>query len=226
MANHAKVLNVSEEDREVLVSRVQARTVSVRDRERVRIVLLAAQGLPATRIADEVGCSRPTVTLWRSRYETDGLDGLGDAPRSGAPRKLTQQRKDEILAATLAPPPDHLGVTHWSSRLLAKHLGDVSHVTITRLWQLWQLQPWRAETFKFSTDPELVAKVTDIVGLYLHPPDNAVVLCVDEKSQIQALERTQPILPLKPGQAEKQSHDYRRHGTTDVCLTQRHRCRV
>jgi transposase len=216
MANHAKILDVSEEDRQVLVSRVQARTVSVRDRERARIVLLAAKGLPAEQIAAEVGVSRPTVTLWRNRYATDGIDGLGDAPRSGAPPKLSQQRKDEILATTLAPPPEQLGVTHWSSRLLARHLGDVSHATVARLWQTWQLQPWRSETFKFSTDPQLVAKVTDIVGLYLHPPDNAVVLCVDEKSQIQALERTQPILPLKEGQAEKQSHDYRRHGTTTL----------
>jgi transposase len=216
MANHAKVLDVSEEDRQVLVSRVQARTVSVRDLERARIVLLAAEGLPAGEIAARVGCSRPTVTLWRSRYETDGLAGLADAPRSGAPPKLTQARKDEILAITLAPPPAELGITHWSSRLLARHLGDVSHVTVTRLWKSWQLQPWRAETFKFSTDPQLVAKVTDIVGLYLNPPENAVVLCVDEKSQIQALERTQPILPLKPGQAERQSHDYRRHGTTTL----------
>jgi transposase/transposase-like protein len=216
MANHVKVLDVSEEDRQVLVSRVQARTVAVRDRERARIVLLAAQGLPAARIATEVGVSRPTVTLWRNRYAEHGIDGLGDAPRSGAPPKLTQARADEILATTLAPPPETLGVTHWSSRLLATHLGDVSHATVARLWKRWQLQPWRSETFKFSTDPELVAKVTDIVGLYLHPPEHAVVLCVDEKSQIQALERTQPILPLKEGQAEKQSHDYRRHGTTTL----------
>jgi transposase len=216
MANHAKVLDVSEEDRQVLQSRVQARTVPVRDLERARIVLLAAEGLPAADIAARLGCSRPTVTLWRHRYETDGLAGLGDAPRSGAPPKLTQARTDEILATTLASPPPELGITHWSSRLLARHLGDVSHVTVTRLWKRWHLQPWRAETFKFSTDPQLVAKVTDIVGLYLHPPENAIVLCVDEKSQIQALERTQPILPLKEGQAEKQSHDYRRHGTTTL----------
>jgi transposase-like protein len=153
MANHAKVLDVSEEDRQALQSRVQARTVPVRDLERARIVLLAAEGLPAAEIAARVECSRPTVTLWRRRYETDGLDGLGDAARSGAPPKLTQARTDEILAATLAPPPPELGVTHWSSRLLAKHLGDVSHVTVTRLWKRWRLQPWRAETFKCSTDP-------------------------------------------------------------------------
>jgi transposase len=164
MANHVKVLDVPEKDRQVLQSRVQARTASVRDRERARIVLLAAQGLPAVEIAARVGVSRPTVTLWRNRYAERGLDGLVDAPRSGAPPKLTQARKDEILAATLAPPPKKLGVTHWSSRLLASHLGDVSHATVARLWQLWQLQPWRAETFKFSTGPQLVAKVTDIVG--------------------------------------------------------------
>lgn len=188
----------------------------MRDRERARIVLLVAEGVPAAEIAARVGCSRPTVTLWRNRYATHGLAGLGDAPRSGAPPKLTQARTDEILAATLAPPPKQLGVTHWSSRLLAKHLGDVSHVTVTRLWKRWGLQPWRVETFTFSTDPQLVAKVTDIVGLYLHPPEGAIVLCVDEKSQIQALERTQPILPLKAGQAAKQPHDYRRHGTTTL----------
>jgi hypothetical protein len=147
MANHPKVLDVSAEDLKVLQSRVQARTVSVRDLERARIVLLAAEGLPAAEIASRVGCSRPTVTLWRSRYAKDGIDGLGDAPRSGAPPKLTQARRDEILATTLAPPPESFGVTHWSSRLLAKHLGDVSHVTVTRLWKQWQLQPWRAETF-------------------------------------------------------------------------------
>ena len=179
-------------------------------------MLLAAKGMPAAEIATEVGCSRPTVTLWRSRYAADGLAGLGDAPRSGAPPRLTQARRDEILATTLAPPPETLGVAHWSSRLLARHLGDVAHVTVTRLWKRWQLQPWRSETYRFSTDPELVAKVTDIVGLYLHPPDNAIVLCVDEKSQFQALERTQPILPLEPGQAEKQSHDDGRHGTTTL----------
>ena len=123
-------------------------------------MLLAAQGLPAVEIAGRVGVSRPTVTLWRNRYAERGLDGLGDAPRAGAPPKLTQARRDEILAATLAPPPAELGVTHWSSRLLASHLGDVSHATVARLWQRWGLQPWRAETFKFSTDPQLIANVS------------------------------------------------------------------
>ncbi len=184
--------------------------------ERARIVLLAADGLPAEAIAERVGCSRPAVLTWRSRYEQGGLAALGDAPRGGAPRTIDQDKRDEILIATLTPPPPELGITHWSSRLLAKHVGGVSHMAVARLWREWGLQPWRVETFKFSTDPELEAKVKDIVGLYLDPPTNAVVLCVDEKSQIQALERTQPILPLKPGLAERQSHDYRRHGTTTL----------
>lgn len=211
-----KVLDVSEEDRQVLQARVRAKSLPARDVERARIVLLAAEGLPADAIADRVGCSRPTVSLWRRRYEQGGIPALSDAPRSGAPPRVGRDKREQVLAATLQPPPKELGITHWSSRLLAKHVGGVSHMTVARIWSEWGLQPWRSETFKFSTDPQLVAKVRDIVGLYLDPPDNAVVLCVDEKSQIQALERTQPILPLKPGQAEKQSHDYRRHGTTTL----------
>ena len=121
----------------------------------------------------------------------------------------------EIVLATLEPPPEALGVTHWSSRLLAKHLG-VSDFTVTTTWKKWGLQPWRVETFKFSTDPELEAKIRDVVGLYLNPPDKAIVLCVDEKSQVQALDRTAPVLPMRPGIPEKQTHDYVRHGTTTL----------
>jgi len=216
MANHAKVLDVSPEDRVELERRLRSRTLPTRDVERARIVLLAAQALPAQTIADRVGVSRPTVVTWRQRYEAGGIDALGDAARSGRPPEIDQARRDEILVATLTPPPPKLGISHWSSRLLAHHVGGVSHATIARLWQHWGVQPWRVETFKFSTDPELVAKVTDIVGLYLNPPENAVVVCVDEKSQIQALERTAPILPLAPGLAERQTHDYRRHGTTTL----------
>jgi transposase len=216
MANHARVLEVSEADRVELQRRVRSKSLPAKQVERARIVLLAAEGLAAETIAERVGCSRPTVVSWRKRFAKGGIDSLGDAPRSGAPRTIDQDKRDEILIATLTPPPPELGITHWSSRLLAKHVGGVSHMTIARLWREWGVQPWRVETFKFSTDPELEAKVKDIVGLYLDPPTNAVVLCVDEKSQIQALERTQPILPLKPGLAERQSHDYRRHGTTTL----------
>jgi transposase len=183
--------------------------------ERARIVLLASQGVPAAAIAERVGCSRPTVLLWRDRYATAGLPGLEDEPRAGRPRTLPSRLEQRIIAATLAGPPASLGVTHWSSRLLARRLG-VSHVTVTRVWRAYGLKPHRTETFKVCTDPELEAKITDIVGLYLHPPEGAVVLCVDEKSQIQALERTQPILPLRPGLPERATHDYVRHGTATL----------
>ena len=216
MANRVKVLDVSASDVEELSARVRSKTLPAKQVERARIVLLASQGLAAEAIAERVGCSRPTVVMWRKRYEQGGLTALDDAPRSGAPPRIDQDKRDEVLVATLAPPPESLGITHWSSRLLARHVGGISHMAVARLWREWGLQPWRVETFKFSTDPELEAKVKDVVGLYLNPPENAVVLCVDEKSQIQALERTQPILPLKPGLAERQSHDYRRHGTTTL----------
>lgn len=216
MANHAKVLRVADADEEALRSQVRAKSSPARVVERARIVLLAAEGLPADEIAKRVGCSRPTVIAWRQRYEEGGIDALSDVPRSGAPPTITERLRTKILTTTLKPPPRRLGVTHWSSRLLASHLGVISHMTVAREWQRWGLQPWRAETFRFSTDPELEAKVQDIVGLYLHPPEGAVVLCIDEKSQVQALERAAPILPLRPGLAERQSHDYYRHGTTTL----------
>jgi transposase len=135
-----------------------------------------------------------------------------DAPRSGRPRTVDEA---EIIARTLEPPPGHLGVTHWSSRLLGSELG-VGDATVARCWRRFGLQPWRRETFKFSTDPELEAKIRDVIGLYLNPPEKAIVLCVDEKSQIQALDRTAPILPLRRGLPEKATHDYVRHGTTTL----------
>jgi transposase len=180
--------------------------------QRARIVLLAAEGVSNTEIAARVGVSRPTVIGWRSRYERSGMAGLDDEPRSGRPRSVNHEA---IITATLMPPPTKLGVTHWSSRLLASHL-KIGNATVARAWRDYGVQPWRAETFKFSTDPELVAKVTDVVGLYLAPPENAIVLCVDEKSQIQALDRTAPILPLQPGLPERRTHDYVRHGTTTL----------
>jgi transposase len=179
---------------------------------RARIVLLAGEGIANSRIAQEVGVSIPTVLQWRDRYQKAGLAGLGDAPRPGRPRRIDHRA---IVAATLTAPPKRLGVTHWSSRLLATRL-RVSSATVARAWRSYGVQPWRAESFRFSTDPELVGKVTDVVGLYLAPPENAVVLCVDEKSQIQALDRTQPILPMQPGLIERRSHDYVRHGTSTL----------
>jgi homeodomain-containing protein/DDE superfamily endonuclease len=156
------------------------------------------------------------VIAWRSRYAREGLTGqLADRPRPGRPPTVRRDRRAEILATTLTPPPQTLGVTHWSSRLLATELG-VSHSTVARVWDEHDLKPWQTETFKFSTDPELEAKVRDVVGLYLDPPAHAIVVCVDEKSQIQALERTQPVQSLAPGRVERRTHDYVRHGTTTL----------
>lgn len=180
--------------------------------QRARIVLLAADGESNTVIAGKTGVSRPTVISWRKRYQDKGIDGLIDQGRSGRPRHIDHR---DIVAATLTPPPKKYGVTHWSTRLLAKHL-SVGDATIARAWREYGVQPWRSQTFKFSTDPELVAKVTDVVGLYLNPPENAVVLCVDEKSQIQALDRTAPMLPMQPGLPERRTHDYKRHGTSTL----------
>src|SRR4051812_36584023 len=199
-------------DHEELSRLVRSSSVRAGLAQRARIVLLASDGMRNAEIADRVGVSRPTVNRWRARYAELGVVGLVDEARPGRPRTVDQR---EIVAATLVPPPASLGVTHWSSRLLAARL-KVNYVTITKAWKAFGVTQWRAETFKFSTDPELVAKVTDVVGLYLAPPENAVVLCVDEKSQIQALNRTQKVLPMQPGHAEQRTHDYVRHGTTTL----------
>jgi transposase/transposase-like protein len=179
---------------------------------RARIVLLAGRGYSNTEIAEQAGVSRPTVIMWRNRYEQGGIGALEDKARSGRPKEIDPL---DIVIATMERPPERLGVTHWSSRLLAAELG-ISNATVAQTWQKYELQPWRRETFKFSTDPELEAKVRDVAGLYLAPPQNAVVLCIDEKSQIQALNRTAPILPLRPGLPEKATHDYVRNGTTTL----------
>ncbi|MFM9379457.1 IS630 family transposase, partial [Gordonia sp. VNK21] len=172
----------------------------------------AAQGLPNVRIQELTGASSATVVKGRARYLRDGLDGLADAARPGRPRLVEHT---DVVAATLAPPPKKYGVTHWSSRLLARPL-KIGNATVARAWREYGIHPWRAGTFKYSTDPELVAKVTDVVGLYLAPPENAIVLSVDEKSQIQALDRTASMLPMQPGQIERRTHDYKRHGTSTL----------
>jgi len=208
----ADALLLRDGDRVELERLTRSSMVSAGMASRARIVLLAADETPNHQIAEKVGVSRPTVNKWRSRYAERGLDGLADEPRPG-PARTVDQRK--IITETLTPPPKRLGVTHWSSRLLAQRLG-VSHVTIAQAWKDFGVKPWKAETFKFSTDPELEAKVIDVIGLYLAPPENAIVLCIDEKSQIQALNRTQKVLPLQPGHAEQRTHDYVRHGTTTL----------
>ena len=211
----APPLAIPPEDLRTLGQWSRSATIRAALGERAKILLLAADGLSNTEIAHQVGCSRPTVILWRRRYTLAGLDGLGDQPRSGRPQTVRRDRRAEILATTLTPPPEHLGVTHWSTRLLGDELG-VSHNTVARIWREHDLKPWQTETFKFSTDPHLEAKVRDVVGLYLDPPERAIVVCVDEKSQIQALERTQPALPVRPGGPERHTHDYVRHGTTTL----------
>jgi transposase len=183
--------------------------------QRARILLLAADGVTNTEIAELVGVSRPTVIACRRRYVRRGLAGLSDRPRPGRPQTVRRARRAEVLSVTLNPPSPRLGITHWSTRLLARELG-VSRDTVARIWREYGVRPWRAETFKFSTDPQLAAKVHDVVGLYLHPPERAVVICVDEKSQIQALERTQPVRRVGLDRPEQRTHDYVRHGTTTL----------
>jgi len=208
----AAPLGLRDGDRERLETWGRSSTIQAGLAQRARIVLLAAEGSTNTEIADRVGVSRQTVISWRGRYERGGIAGLSDEARPGRPRTVDHRK---IVAATLRPPPRKLGVTHWSSRLLARHL-KIGDATVARAWREYGVAPWRCETFKFSTDPELVAKVTDVVGLYLAPPENAVVLCCDEKSQIQALDRTAPMLPMQPGLPERRTHDYVRHGTTTL----------
>jgi transposase len=205
-------LEVRGKDKTKMRSWVRSSGIRAGLAQRARIVLLAGEGRSNTEIATLVGVSRPTVIHWRERYAEGGLAALEDRKRSGRPRRVDEA---EVVTATLTPPPQRLGVTHWSSRLLADQLG-LGNATVARIWRKWDLQPWRVETFKFSTDPQLEAKIRDIVGLYLNPPENAVVLCLDEKSQVQALNRTAPILPILPGVPEKQTHDYIRNGTTTL----------
>src|SRR5712691_6082692 len=212
MSRSAGLVLVPGEDRATLLSWTRSTSMRAGLTMRAKIVLGAAEGEGTSAISRRLGVSRPTVIRWRDRYAAAGLAGLDDAERSGRPKTVDDAA---IVAATLDPPPKRLGVTHWSTRLLAGELG-VGDATVARAWRRYGVQPWRRETFKFSTDPQLEAKVRDVVGLYLNPPEKAVVLCVDEKSQIQALDRTAPILPLRPGLPEKATHDYRRHGTTTL----------
>ena len=214
MANHpAPPLPVNESDLEILRSLVRAGTTEQRLVQRARIVLRAAEGTPNRRIAAEVGVAPMTVLLWRERYERAGLAGLADEARPGRPPTYGRDERDRVIALTLEPPSD--GTTHWSARRLADRV-TMSETTVWRIWQTVGLKPHRTETFKFSTDPQLEAKIRDVVGLYLAPPERAIVLSLDEKTQIQALDRTAPMLPMRPGQVERHTHDYKRNGTTSL----------
>lgn len=180
---------------------------------RARLILWCGDGLASTVVARKLHVRDQTVSKWRARFLRERLDGLYDEPRPGAPRTIDDAAVERVVIRTLETTPR--GQTHWSLRGMAQATG-LSRMTISRIWHAFGLQPHRSETFKLSPDPLLIEKVRDIVGLYMHPPAHAVVLSVDEKAQIQALERTQPLLPLRPGQIERRTHDYRRHGTTSL----------
>lgn len=180
---------------------------------RARIVLACAEGRENKTVARRLRVAPATVCKWRGRFVRERVEGLYDEPRPGTPRTITDEQVEQVIVRTLESTPR--GATHWSTRTMAKASG-LSHATISRIWQAFGLQPHRSETFKLSPDPLLIPKVRDIVGLYMNPPEHAVVLCVDEKSQIQALDRTAPLLPLRPEQAERRTHDYKRHGTTSL----------
>lgn len=186
---------------------------SQRDAQRARIVLSCAEGLANVEVAARLGVTAQMVGKWRSRFAKGRLEALVDAPRSGAPRTIGDEQVEAVITKTLEQKPE--ARTHWSSRLMAKQAGISDH-SVRRIWRAFGLKPHRVEGFKLSTDPLFVEKVRDIVGLYLNPPQKAIVLCVDEKSQTQALERTQPILPMRPDLPERQSWDYHRHGTLSL----------
>jgi transposase len=186
---------------------------------RARIVLACQQDRSNREVAGQLRITPPTVGKWRGRFQSARLDGLLDEPRPGAPRTIGDTVVEQVITKTLREKPRD--ATHWSSRSMAKASG-LSQSAVMRIWHAFGLQPHRAETFKLSTDPLFIDKVRDIVGLYLDPPDRALVLCVDEKSQIQALDRTQPILPMMPGLPERRTHDYSRHGTTTLFAASPH----
>ena len=211
--NNKRLLTLSAQQRDQLLEWTRRHKTSQALALRARIILTCAQEQRNSAVARRCGVYRMTVTKWRERFLKRGLDGLLDEPRPGAPRKHGDAKIEQMIATTLNERPAE--ATHWSTRLLAKKL-RVSQSTVSRVWRAFGLQPHRSETFKLSADPLFVDKVRDIVGLYLNPPTKAMVLCVDEKSQIQALDRTQPMLPLAPGIPERRTHDYVRHGTTTL----------
>ena len=206
-------LVLSDVERQTLVSWSRRRKSAQALAVRCRIVLACAEGLSNTEVAAELGVSRPMVGKWRSRFVVRRLEGLVDEPRSGAPRKVTDEQVERVIVDTLEKTPAN--ATHWSRASMAKKSG-LSKSTVGRIWKAFRLKPHLTETFKLSKDPLFVDKVRDVVGLYLNPPEAAVVLCVDEKSQVQALDRSQPVLPMMPGMPEKRTHDYVRHGVTSL----------
>ncbi len=213
MGGRAVLLNLTEPERAELLSLSARRNTAQALALRARIVLACAEGQQNKLVAAQLDVDVDTVSKWRRRFAKHRIDGLQDEPRSGAPRTIDDERIEATIVRTLESLPP--GATHWSSRGMARASG-LSVSTVQRVWRAFGLQPHRMETFKLSTDPNFVAKVRDIVGLYVSPPAHAIVLCVDEKSQIQALDRSQPMLPMRPGQVARRTHDYKRHGTTSL----------
>lgn len=235
MARPTRIVTISDSDRAELTAWLRARNTRVSHADRARIILALVDGRTVAETAAMMKCDEQMVRKWRSRFEKRGIAGLSDAPRPGQPRKLSADKVKEILTLTVERIPRE--ATHWSIRLMAKYAG-VTTWQVRQVWEGANLQPHRLKTFKISKDPHFAEKVIDVVGLYMDPPDNAVVLSVDEKTQIQALDRTQPMLPLKPGQVERRTHDYKRNGTTSLYaafdtatgkvigrVTQRHRAK-
>jgi transposase len=206
-------LNLSTEERETLQRWARRPKSAQRLAQRARIVLLCGDGLTNSAVARQMRLTMQTVGKWRARFLRDRLDGLSDELRPGAPRQITDEQVEAVLTRTLESTPAN--ATHWSVRSMAA-ASRVSPSAVHRIWRTFALQPHRSETFKLSKDPLFIEKVRDIVGLYMNPPEHAIVLCVDEKSQVQALDRTQPLLPMLPGQCERRTHDYERHGTTSL----------
>jgi transposase len=213
MANHVRPIVLTAEERSELERLRRASGVPAGLHRRARAVLLMAEEVPGVEVARRTGYTPVQISRIRHRFADEGLAGLKERPRSGRPREVTARKIAQVVAMTLKPPPR--GLTHWSARELADRTG-LSHSTVHRIWQEHGLKPHRVETFKFSTDPEAEEKIRDVVGLYLHPPENAAVVSLDEKTQIQALNRTQPLLPLREGLPARQTHDYKRNGLTSL----------
>jgi len=206
-------LTLTADERETLARWTRRPTTARALAERARVVLECAAGKPNTIVARELRLTKQTIGKWRSRFLRQRLDGLLDEPRPGAPRRIGDADVERVMRLTLETAPRD--ATHWSTRVMARRCG-LSQTAVSRIWRAFSLRPHRVKTFKLSKDPLFIEKVRDIVGLYLNPPDKALVLCVDEKAQIQALDRTQPVLPMRPGQVERRTHDYTRHGTTSL----------
>jgi transposase len=211
--NVAVGIELSEQEHAQLEAWTRRRTSAQALAQRSRIVLLAAEGLKNTEIAERLQINRAMAAKWRSRFAEHRLDGLTDDPRPGRPRTISDEQVDAVITKTLESTPKD--ATHWSTRSMAREVG-LTQTAVSRIWRAFGLQPHRQDTFKLSRDPFFIEKVHDVVGLYLNPPERAVVLCVDEKSQIQALDRTAPILPMLPGVPERATHDYKRSGTSSL----------